>query len=255
MILWRPVGFHEMAKVFEAGMKGFPPRLPEQSIFYPVLVQEYADQTAATWNTKEEPFVGYVIEMEILDEYGARFTPQTVGSAIHRELWVPSEELAEFNNQHTKPVSVRRAYFGPKYRGHVPDKFGLRGADAYKQIAMMVGTMDYSMFDFAMEVSANMLTFFEPLCRRPVIQGSDVKWRQGRVMTMKLTAVFEKVPEGYIAFVEELPGANTQGATMEEARSNLHEAVEMVLDANRVLAEEALNGRNVIREPFVIVSQ
>ena len=74
-------------------------------------------------------------------------------------------------------------------------------------------------------------------------------------MTMKLTAVFEKVPEGYIAFVEELPGANTQGATMEEERSNLHEAVEMVLDANRVLAEEALNGRNVIREPFVIVSQ
>src|SRR5205823_7993263 len=92
-------------------------------------------------------------------------------------------------------------------------------------------------------------------CRRPVIQRSDVKWRQGIVMTMKLTAVFEKVPEGYIAFVEELPGANTQGATMEEARSNLHEAVEMVLDANRVLAEEALNGRNVIREPFVIVSQ
>ena len=74
-------------------------------------------------------------------------------------------------------------------------------------------------------------------------------------MTMKLTAVFEKVPEGYIAFVEELPGANTQGATMEEARANLQEAVEMVLDANRVLAEEALNGRSVIREPFVIVSR
>ena len=74
-------------------------------------------------------------------------------------------------------------------------------------------------------------------------------------MTMKLTAVFEKVPEGYIAFVEELPGANTQGATLEEARSNLQEAVEMVLDANRLLAEETLNGRTVIREPFVIVSQ
>src|SRR5207247_4227153 len=83
----------------------------------------------------------------------------------------------------------------------------------------------------------------------------DVKWRQGIVMTMKLTAVFEKVPEGYIAFVEELPGANTQGRTLEEARSNLQEAVEMVLDANRALAEEALNGRSVIREPFVIVSQ
>jgi predicted RNase H-like HicB family nuclease len=70
---------------------------------------------------------------------------------------------------------------------------------------------------------------------------------------MQLTAVFEKVPEGYIAFVEELPGANTQGATMDEARANLQEAVELVLEANRVLAEEALGGRSVIREQFVIV--
>src|SRR5437867_7633700 len=64
----------------------------------------------------------------------------------------------------------------------------------------------------------------------PTPRGSalDVKWRQGSVMTVQLTAVFEKVPEGYIAFVEELPGANTQGATIEEARSNLQEAVELV---------------------------
>ena len=58
-------------------------------------------------------------------------------------------------------------------------------------------------------------------------------------MTMRFTAVFEQVPEGYIGFVEELPGANTQGATLEEARANLEEAVELVLEANRVLAEEA----------------
>jgi predicted RNase H-like HicB family nuclease len=74
-------------------------------------------------------------------------------------------------------------------------------------------------------------------------------------MTIQLTAVFERVPEGYIAFVEELPGANTQGATIEEARSNLQEAVELVLEANRVLAEEALNGRTVIRESLIIVSK
>jgi predicted RNase H-like HicB family nuclease len=72
---------------------------------------------------------------------------------------------------------------------------------------------------------------------------------------VRLTAVFEKVPEGYIAFVEELPGANTQGATLEEARSNLQEAVALVLEANRMLAEETLDGRAVIREPFVIVSK
>ena len=68
---------------------------------------------------------------------------------------------------------------------------------------------------------------------------------------MKLTAVFEKVSEGYIGFVEELPGANTQGATLEEARSNLAEAVELVLEANRALAEESIQGKIVIREPLL----
>lgn len=71
---------------------------------------------------------------------------------------------------------------------------------------------------------------------------------------MKLTAVFEKVPEGYIAFVEELPGANTQGATLEEARESLTEAVELVLEANRVLAEESLLGKDVIREPLIMAA-
>jgi predicted RNase H-like HicB family nuclease len=67
---------------------------------------------------------------------------------------------------------------------------------------------------------------------------------------IELTAVFRQVPEGYIAFVEELPGANTQGATLEEARANLREAVELVLEANRALAEEELVGAEVIREPL-----
>ena len=71
-------------------------------------------------------------------------------------------------------------------------------------------------------------------------------------MTLQLTAVFEKVPEGYIAFVEELPGANTQGATLEEARANLDEAVRLVLEANRALAQETLGTRSVIRERFKI---
>jgi predicted RNase H-like HicB family nuclease len=71
-------------------------------------------------------------------------------------------------------------------------------------------------------------------------------------MQIQLTAVFQKVPEGYIGFVEELPGANTQGATLEEARANLQEAITMVLEANRVLAEEALQGRDVIREALTI---
>jgi len=69
---------------------------------------------------------------------------------------------------------------------------------------------------------------------------------------IKLTAVYMKVPEGYIAFVEELPGANTQGATIEEARSNLEEAARMVLDANRELAKQSLEGAEVIRETLIL---
>ena len=69
---------------------------------------------------------------------------------------------------------------------------------------------------------------------------------------MRLTAVYLKVPEGYIGFVEELPGANTQGVTLEEAKANLEEAINLVLEANRVLAEESLHGQEVIREPICI---
>ena len=73
-------------------------------------------------------------------------------------------------------------------------------------------------------------------------------------MQIELTAVFRKVPEGYIGFVEEVPGANTQGDTLEECRTNLREAVELVLEANRALAEEELQGEDVIREPLRIAA-
>lgn len=72
-------------------------------------------------------------------------------------------------------------------------------------------------------------------------------------MATELTAVYRKVPEGYVAFVEELPGANTQGSSLEEARENLREAVQLVLEANRALAEEELEGVEAIRETFTLV--
>lgn len=69
---------------------------------------------------------------------------------------------------------------------------------------------------------------------------------------MSFTAVFQKVPEGYIGFIEELQGANTQGATLEEARENLKEAVRLILEANKQLAEEEIAGKEVIREKFEV---
>ena len=71
---------------------------------------------------------------------------------------------------------------------------------------------------------------------------------------MKFTAVYQKVPEGYIGFVEELPGANTQGATLEETKENLREAIALVLEANRTLAEESIPAQDVIKEPLDITA-
>jgi len=71
---------------------------------------------------------------------------------------------------------------------------------------------------------------------------------------MTFTAVYMPVPEGYIGFVEEIPGANSQGETLDEVRENLREAVQLVLEANREMAEQALVGRDVEREPFELAS-
>lgn len=73
-------------------------------------------------------------------------------------------------------------------------------------------------------------------------------------MDMQCTAVFRRVPEGYIAFIEEFPGANTQGASIEEARTNLREAVAMVVEANRLMAREEASAGAVIREPITVTA-
>lgn len=73
-------------------------------------------------------------------------------------------------------------------------------------------------------------------------------------MKTALTAVFEKSPYGYIGYVEELPGSNTQGSTLEEAKRNLIEAIQLVLEANRQLAEEEIAGKETIKEPFGMIS-
>mgnify|MGYP002777726482 CR=1 FL=1 len=71
---------------------------------------------------------------------------------------------------------------------------------------------------------------------------------------MELTAIYLKVPEGYIGFVEELPGANTQGETLDEVRSNLQEAVQLVIEANRLLAEESVHNQEFLREPLSVAA-
>lgn len=98
MILYRPVGTKELELIKESGYKKYPPRLPEQPIFYPVLNEKYATEIASQWNVKyNDDHKGYVTKFEIDDEYVRQFEVQTVGNAYHQELWVPAEELEEFN--------------------------------------------------------------------------------------------------------------------------------------------------------------
>lgn len=97
--LFRPVGQGELDLIASSGFKSFPPRLPEQPIFYPVLTKEYAEQIARDWNTKDERsgFIGYVLEFDVDAEYLKRFEVQKVGSDKHLEIWIPAAELDEFN--------------------------------------------------------------------------------------------------------------------------------------------------------------
>jgi hypothetical protein len=112
--LWRPVGQAELDLIVQTGWTRFPPRLPGQPIFYPVLNEDYATKIARDWNAKDSAsgHVGYVLRFEVEADYVSRFAPQRVGGAGIDELWVPADELDEFNDHivgHIVLVAEHRA--------------------------------------------------------------------------------------------------------------------------------------------------
>ena len=110
--LYRPVGQNELNLIKEKEYKSFPPRLPEQPIFYPVLNEEYATQIARDWNTKYNSKIGYVTRFKVLKEYLDKYEIQTVGSSIHQEYWIPAEELEEFNRNIIGQIEVIAEFRG-----------------------------------------------------------------------------------------------------------------------------------------------
>jgi hypothetical protein len=97
--LFRPVGAHELALIVATGYRAFPPRLPSQPIFYPVLTESYAVEIARDWNTKDEAsgFAGFVTRFAIDAEFASRYPVQSAGAQRHQELWVPAADVVEFN--------------------------------------------------------------------------------------------------------------------------------------------------------------
>ncbi|MDQ1557727.1 MAG: hypothetical protein QOD32_787 [Pyrinomonadaceae bacterium] len=111
--LYRPVGEKELRLIRESGFREFPPRLPEQPIFYPVLNEEYATQIARDWNAKfNAERAGYVMRFQVRTEFLERYERQTVGGSIHQELWVPAEELPEFNRNIVGLIEVIAQFNG-----------------------------------------------------------------------------------------------------------------------------------------------
>jgi hypothetical protein len=104
-VLWRPTGPEELELVRRSGWRAWPPRLPEQPIFYPVLNEEYAIKIARDWNVPHHG-VGYVTRFRVESEFLERYPVQQAGGKTILELWVPAEELDEFNDHLVGPIEV-----------------------------------------------------------------------------------------------------------------------------------------------------
>jgi len=94
--LFRPVGPEELALIAHSGYRAFPPRLPGQPIFYPVLHEQYARQIAREWNVRDTG-AGFVTRFRVTRTFLSRYPVQTVGTTVHRELWIPAEDLPALN--------------------------------------------------------------------------------------------------------------------------------------------------------------
>lgn len=113
--LYRPIGHYELELIEESDFRAFPPRLPHQPIFYPVLTEAYAVEIARDWNTKDEAsgYAGYVTRFAMDAAFLARYPVQIAGAQRHQELWVPAAELAEFNRHIVGRIEVIAKFRGP----------------------------------------------------------------------------------------------------------------------------------------------
>jgi hypothetical protein len=107
--LWRPVGPAELELIRESGMRSFPPRLPDQPIFYPVLSEDYAIRIARDWNVPQSG-AGFVTRFEVRRDFLEQYDAQEAGGLALREYWIPAEELNAFNAAIIGPIEVVREF-------------------------------------------------------------------------------------------------------------------------------------------------
>ncbi|WP_312991314.1 ADP-ribosylation/crystallin J1 [Chryseobacterium flavum] len=112
--LYRPVGEKEMILIMESEFKSFPPRLEWQPVFYPVLDESYASEIAEKWNTRDEAgnYLGFVTQFDVHEKVADQYPVQNVGARNHNELWIPSEELENFNKAIVGKIKVTKVFIG-----------------------------------------------------------------------------------------------------------------------------------------------
>lgn len=107
--LWRPVGPEELALIHALGMRGFPPRLPDQPIFYPVLSEDYAIKIARDWNVPRSGS-GFVTKFEVRKDYLSRYPVQEAGGRAHLEYWIPADRMDEFNAAIVGTIEITKSF-------------------------------------------------------------------------------------------------------------------------------------------------
>ena len=117
MRLYRPISYQELVLIANSNFLCFPPRLASQPIFYPVLNLDYGIQIAKDWNTNDpnSGFAGFVTQFDVNDAYISQFKVQIVGGSQHQELWIPAEDLAQFNQQIIDKIAIVAAYYGDRF--------------------------------------------------------------------------------------------------------------------------------------------
>jgi Cysteine-rich CPCC len=121
MLLYRPLGLTELKLIAHAGWRRWPPRLPDQPIFYPVLTFGYARKIARDWNAKDEfsGFVGFVSRFQLASTFSARYPVQRAGGGSHEELWVPAEDVPDLNANIRGFIEIVEAFAGAPFEGQI----------------------------------------------------------------------------------------------------------------------------------------
>jgi len=141
--LYRPVGAYELVKIAARSWRGYPPRLPEQPIFYPVLDRGYGEEIAGRWNPGDpnSGYMGFLTSFTVPEHICNAYTVKVVGAKRHRELWIPADEQETFTSQMRDSITVLSAWVGPQVQEALPSWRGQIGRLEGPQMKTLIQTV------------------------------------------------------------------------------------------------------------------